>query len=156
MISAGVSKLGKTPIYFVKPHVKINAKYYCEQILSKMLPAMSRLSGGDYVLQQDGARAHTARETLKYLDEHCPEYVKPDHWAPNSCNQNPLDCAVWGELQAKVWGKYQIDSLDYLKSAIVQGWRVYPQETIDKAINQFIKRIKNTVAAVGGYIEHYM
>ena len=40
MVSAGVSKLGKTSIYFFIPGAKINSVYYCNEGLSQLLPEM--------------------------------------------------------------------------------------------------------------------
>ena len=108
MISAGVSTTSKTPIYFVEPGVKVNAAYYQESILSKMLPDMHRLSNGDdFVFMQDGARAHTARSTIEYLDGNCPEYVPSDMWPPNPCDLNPLDSAIWGDLERRMWERHR-------------------------------------------------
>ena len=75
MVSAGASKLGKTSIIFIAPGVKVNARYYREAVLAEMLPEMDALSGGDYVFMQDGARAHTARVNIEYLNQNCPEYI---------------------------------------------------------------------------------
>ena len=49
MVSAGVSKLGKTSIYFVTPGAKMNSAYYCNEILSQLLRGMEQLSNGNYI-----------------------------------------------------------------------------------------------------------
>ena len=46
MVSAAVSKLGKTPLYFVEPKAKVNAVYYQEKILRPMARDMNRISAG--------------------------------------------------------------------------------------------------------------
>jgi len=52
--------------------VKINGCYYREVLLSQqLLPAIRQVSG-DFVLQQDSAPAHTARETIKLLQRETP------------------------------------------------------------------------------------
>ena len=48
MISVGVSKLGRTSVFFVEP-VKINGQYYRNKLLTRMLPEMNNLSRGDYI-----------------------------------------------------------------------------------------------------------
>ena len=72
MFSAGVSKLGKTSIHFVTPGVKINSAYYCNEVLSQLLPETEQLSNGD------GASSHTSKVKLTYLEEHCCKLLKPD------------------------------------------------------------------------------
>jgi len=42
MVSAAVSKLGKTDFVFVQPEAKINCVYYCENVLEQGLqPAVT-------------------------------------------------------------------------------------------------------------------
>ena len=115
-----------------------------------MLREMNNLSRGDHVFLQDGARSHTAKATLEYLNENCPAYVKPDHWPPNSPDLNALNFAVWGRFEKKVW-KNKLHDVEILKHTIIKEWRDYSQEIIDNAIDSFHKRIK----VDGGYIEHY-
>ena len=78
MISVGVSKLGRTSVFFVEPGVKINGQYHRNELLAHMLPDMNNLSRGDIIFLQDGARSHTAKAALEYLNENCPACVKPD------------------------------------------------------------------------------
>ena len=42
MVSAAISKAGKTSL--VEPNTKVNAKYYCNVLLTKMIPDMNRLA----------------------------------------------------------------------------------------------------------------
>jgi len=43
-----------------------------------------------------------------------------------------------------------------LKSALQQIWDDLPQTTINKAVNDFRKRLNKCVSAGGGYFEHTM
>ena len=85
--------------------------------MSQILPEMEQLSSGDYILQQDGARSHTSKVTLAYLEEHCCKFLEPDFWPPNSPGLNPCDYAIWGTLEAKTWkhNRFQITTLEDLK-----------------------------------------
>ena len=60
VIPVGVSKLGRTSVFFVEPEVKMNGQYYRNELLACMLPEMNNLSRGDYIFLQDGAKSHTA------------------------------------------------------------------------------------------------
>ena len=123
MISAGVSKLGRTSFFFVEPGVKINDQYYRNALLGRMLPEMNNLSRGDYSFLQDGARSDTAKATLEYLNENCPAYVKPDHWPPKSPNLNVLDFVIWRDLEKKLW-KNKPHDVESLRQAIIKEWRL--------------------------------
>ena len=158
MVSAGISKLGKTSIHFVTPGAKINSAYYCNEVLSQLLPEMERLSNGDYIFQQDGARSHTSKATLAYLEEHCCQFLKPDLWPPNSPDLNPCDYAIWGTLEARIWNhnRFNIKTIEDLKERIVEEWDALPQEMIDKSIDSFRKRVRMLIQQNGGHIEKYI
>ena len=112
----------------------------------------------DFVFMQDGARAHTARSTIEYLDGNCPEYVPPVMWPPNWCDLNPLDLAIWGDLERRMWDRHRhgFTDLAAFKQAIVDEWEAYPQETIAKAINTFRTRLGMVINAQGGHIRRYL
>ena len=62
MVSAGISNLGKTSLYLIERGVKVDSEYYCQSLLSQMIPEMTALSGnGNFIFQQDGARPHTSK-----------------------------------------------------------------------------------------------
>jgi inhibitor of nuclear factor kappa-B kinase subunit alpha len=63
MIWCGVSKKGKLPLVFIEPGTKIDAKYYKENVLEKVLkPEAKKLYGKDaWVFQQDFAPAHKSK-----------------------------------------------------------------------------------------------
>ena len=46
MLSAAVSNLGKTSLYIIEQGVRIDSEYYCEGLLSQLIPEMTNLSGG--------------------------------------------------------------------------------------------------------------
>jgi len=78
--------------------------YYCEVVLGKgLLPDIEAKCGRHkWTLQQDGAPAHTACNTMEYLEKEKIDFIEPDMWSPNSPDLNPIDYAVWGALQQRV------------------------------------------------------
>ena len=96
MVSVAVSKVGKLSIFFVEPGAKVNGAYYREKLLASMIPEMDRLTGYQpYVFMQDGARFHTANETVRFLNQQ--RYLtslQPNMWPPNSPDPNPVDYCV--------------------------------------------------------------
>ena len=69
MVSVAVSKVGKS-IFFVELGAKVNGAYYRENLLASMIPEMDKVTGyQSYVFIQDGARSHTANETVRFLNQ---------------------------------------------------------------------------------------
>ena len=93
MVSVAVSKVGKLSIFFVQPGAKVNGAYYREKLLASVIPEMDRLTRYQpYVFMQDGARSHTANETVRFLNQQ--RYLillQPNMWPPNSPDLNPVD-----------------------------------------------------------------
>jgi len=82
MVPVGVSKLGQTQLLFVDPAVKINGAYYRDVLFTQqLLPVVQEISG-DFILQQDSAPAHLARDTIKLLERETPTFIAPDLWSP--------------------------------------------------------------------------
>ena len=90
--SVGASKFGKTTLHIVNPGTKVNGENYRNELLEMMLPEMRVLAGGGhFTFQQDGARAHTAKDTVAYLKDNVPEFIEPENWPPHSSDLNPVD-----------------------------------------------------------------
>ena len=155
MISAGISKLGKTSIHFVEPRVKINSRYYCNTLLEGLLEEMDQLSNGDYVFQQDGARSHTSEYSLAYLKRNVPELLEPHFWPTNSCDLNHLDYGIWGIMQQRVY-RERINTVDELKDRILQVWNNLTQDSVDRCLDAFRKSLHAVIPAKGGHIEHFV
>ena len=65
MVSIAVSKMGMTELIFVDPGMKVNGHYYRNVLLSQqMLPAIKHVAGDTFVLQQDNAPSHRAKDML--------------------------------------------------------------------------------------------
>ena len=94
MVSAGISNLEKRSLYLIEKGVKVDSEYYCQSLLSQMIPEMTALSGnGNFIFQQDGARSHTSNYTLSYMEKNLPpnaELLSSDHWPPHS----PMDYSI--------------------------------------------------------------
>ena len=101
MVFVAVSKVGKSSVFFVEPGAKVNGAYYREKLLASMIPEMDRLTGYQpYVSMQDGARSHTANETVRFLNQQLYlTLLQPNMWPPNSPDLNPVDYCVWSALE---------------------------------------------------------
>ena len=123
MVWAGVSKIGKLPLVFVEPGVKINANYYSKNVLKKVLkPESDKLyQQGNWIFQQDSAPAHKSRKVQNWLKNEIPEFISTLEWPPNSPDLNPLDYSIWGKLEEIVTKKRHL-TMDELKDSLLQAW----------------------------------
>jgi len=63
-------------------------------------------------------------------------------WPPNSPDLNPVDYAIWGALQEKVYLRRQFSTVEQLKLAITEEWRNLGQRFIDRSINEWRRRLE--------------
>jgi len=82
------------------------------------------------------------------------KFIEPDMWPPNSPDLNPVDYAVWGALQEMAYRQRRFTSVDELKTAIVTEWQKLSQRFINRAINQWRRRLECVVQQQGAPIEH--
>jgi hypothetical protein len=156
MVSAGICHGGKGRLHFIADKAKINADYYINSLLPQLIEdCQSTLPNQDFIFQQDGAPAHAARLTQEWIREHCPEFISKDEWPPNSPDLNPLDYHIWGAMLEK----YQAytpkpTNKTELKAVLEVIWDNLPQESIDKAVLAFRKRLKACIKVDGGHFEH--
>jgi len=97
--------MGKTRVVF-DPGAKVNSSYYCNIVPKKgLLPDIRTINCRHYrlTLQQDGTLAHTSfRTTMDYLNKEY-NFIEPHMGPPNSPDINPVDYAIWGALQQRVY-----------------------------------------------------
>ena len=104
--------------------------------------------------QQDSAPAHRARETVLLLEREIPRFISPELWPPpNSPDLNPVDYKVSGVMQERVY-KLLIQDVSELKQRLIEAWSAMQQCVIDKAIDEWRKRLRFCVSAIGGHFEH--
>ena len=72
----------------------------------------------------------------------------------NSPDLNPVDYAVWGALQQRVYHGRKFKTVEELKQTIVTEWKNLSQRFIDSCINEWRRRLKCVVKNGGGHIEH--
>ena len=156
MVSAAVSSLGKTSLYIIEQGVRIDSQYYCDGLLSQLIPEMTRLSGGNFIFQQDGARSHTSKHTIAYLDDHLPDtadLILPEDWPPHSPDLNPCDYSIWSSLARKVY-KVKIRDVDHLCERLGEAWDQITQDEVDRIIKKFRTRLRACIRAGGKRFEY--
>ena len=69
-------------------------------------------------------------------------FIEPHMWPPNSRVINPVDYAIWGAHQQRVYHQQQIKTVEELKWAIVTEWQKLSRRFIDNNINDWRRRLK--------------
>jgi len=75
-------------------------------------------------------------------------------WPPNSFYINPVDYAIWGTLQQRVYHRQQFKTVEKMKRAIVTEWQNLSHRFIDNSINDLRRRLEVVIKNGGGHIQH--
>uniref|UniRef100_A0A914ECB3 Uncharacterized protein n=1 Tax=Acrobeloides nanus TaxID=290746 RepID=A0A914ECB3_9BILA len=92
------------------------------------------------------------QRTRVHLSRHQPT-EKQRRWPPNSPDLNVMDYSIWNILEAEAYSKPH-QSIDALKKSLVKAWNKIPQEVIDRAVDDFPKRLQKCIDAGGGHFEN--
>ena len=83
------------------------------------LPEMRILAGrGHFIFQQDGTRAHTAKDTVAYLKDNVPKFSEPENRPPNCPDLKPVDYSIWKNLPQTVYKHQRIRDVQHLKDLL--------------------------------------
>ena len=91
---------------------------------------------------------------MAFLRTHVPDFIEPENWPPNSPDLNPIDYSIWGAHQQVVY-KQRIPDIEHLKDVLKAYWEEMSQDTINRAIGQFRKRLSLVIATQGGHMDHH-
>jgi hypothetical protein len=108
--------------------------------------------GRQWTFQQDGAPSHRDRTTQAWLRMNCPDFITKDQWPAASCDLSPLDYSIWGILKDRV-GEQAYESVTALKDAIRREWFALDQDVIDRAVDDWPRRLSAVIEADGGHFE---
>ena len=148
MVSVAVLLLGTSEL--IESGVKINGAHYCDVLLGQHLLPEIRSVEEDFITYN--APAHRAGDNVEFLSRNTPDFISPLPWSPNSPDLNPVDY-VWGVLQQRVY-HIRICDVDHLKQHLIEEWRCFDQNIIDRAVRQWRVRLRACVRADGGHFEH--
>ena len=142
-----------TPI-FVNPGAKINASYYCKNVLEPFSKEFhERYRGNDRLFQQDPAPAHTAKLTLKFQKEKNIPFLRPDQWMPSSPDCAPYDYWLCGYLKNRVNSR-KINTVKGLQKAIKEEVKI-PIPMIMRALKSWPKRCRKVYYSKEGHIKNF-
>jgi len=142
MVSDGVCYCGKGRLHFIPDKVKVNGKLFSEILLPRLVEDCKSLLAYGFIFQQEGAPAHTAKLAQNWIATNCSDFIGKDEWPPNSPDFNPLDYRVWGAMFER-YKTFQPKpkTIDELKKVLQTIWDDLLQNSINKAILSFVKRL---------------
>jgi hypothetical protein len=106
--------------------------------------------------QQDGATAHTANATIRYLEEfYGDRLISRGLWPPRSPDLTPLDFYLFGRMKTNIF-KNRIHTLEDLQAAIVRELGSIEQNELQRVFNSMKRRINLCLTNGGGHIEHLL
>src|SRR5688572_369172 len=86
--------------------------------------------------------------------QNTPDFIRKDEWPPNSPDLNPLDFHVWGAILQRYQQRVpKPQNVVDLREVLKTIWNDLPQDSIQKAILAFRKRLKTCIEAEDGHFE---
>ena len=62
-----------------------------------------------------------ARVLSLYITYFTPDFIPPSLWPPNSPDLNPVDYAIWGIVQERVYNKERLQMLNFASASWTSG-----------------------------------
>lgn len=161
MIIAGYCSKGRLQIRRVAKNVKVNAKYYQDNILEPLfrheIPALYGNEACKVRIHQDKASSHTARSTVNYLQQMETETgisaIPYSDIPVKSPDASPMDFCGFGLLKRGL-GDRRPRTLDGLWKACQQVWNAIPLPVLQRSLLQWKLRCRAIARLHGHHVEH--
>ena len=101
----------------------------------------------------DSLPSHSAKDTIKFLDKHKVNFIKPNEWLPNSPDAASCDYFFWSYLKSQV-NKRNPKTLNGLKKVIRDQIKKVPQSIINIALMAWPKRLRKIYYCQDANIEN--
>jgi len=128
----------------------VTAARYIDQALRPfVVPHFAR--HGNHILQQDNARAHTARATTDFLNQHGIQTLQ---WPALSPDLNPIE-HLWDEIQRRLNEvRPRPTTAAVLAQAYHRVWTQVPMAFINRLIHSMYRRCDAVVNVQGGHTRY--
>jgi hypothetical protein len=149
MFWGGISTAAKTQL--VRINGNLNARRYIAEILTPHVQPVSQQMGPNFILQQDNARAHTARIVTNHLAQNGITVME---WPASSPDLNPIE-HIWDQLKKAVYQQVQNNTtLAQLEQIVNQEWQALPMHKVRRVIRSMTNRARECIQSHGAYT-HY-
>lgn len=128
----------------------VNATRYIEILKEHLMASVEKITSYDeFVFQQDGAPAHTAKTTKKWFQEN---NINVLDWPSSSPDLNPIE-SVWAIMKRRLRNDPQT-TINGLKLKIQQIWDSITADECQNLINSMDKRITAVINAKGDVTQY--
>ncbi|KAJ6242082.1 transposable element-related [Anaeramoeba flamelloides] len=131
----------------------INTDVYIKDILkkSKIIDLANQEHGiFNWIFQQDGARPHTSKKTIKYLKKRC---MLLDPWPPNSPDLNPIE-NLWSIMDKRLENRRPDNEENFIQ-ILKEFWDSITWELLENLILSMNKRIQLVINRDGHSINGF-
>lgn len=132
----------------------MTAKRYQEQVLRPVVIDFYRkaFEERDFVLfEQDGAPSHTAKSTIRFLEQHDIETMPQP---PSSPDVVPLE-SLWHILKRHIRAREHLPTtLDELRTAVKEAWDLITIEEVNHYVASMQDRVQAVIKAKGGHTKY--
>lgn len=148
MVWGCMSAKGLGQLCFVEN--SINAVCYINILKENLLPSIPKITTfNEYIFQQDGAPAHTAKLTKKWLTEN---HITVLVWPSSSPDLSPIE-TVWAIMKRRLGNDPQT-TISGLKAKIQEIWDSITPIECQNLINSMNKRINAVIKAKGDVTQY--
>jgi len=110
------------PVIFREDEVGVQGRTTVVDLPNSPTYCCYTTSGNNYCrIGQGSAPAHRARHTIKLLRRETPKLIPSDFWPPDGLDFSPVDCQIWGIMQAYVYQTPVQDVTD-LRQRLIDPW----------------------------------
>lgn len=134
----GMIGVGVKVLVILPSTERVNAELYIRQCLT---PHLQTIRGEGRVFMQDGAAAHTAKITTKFLEKKKVRWI--ENWPPRSPDLNPIE-RLWAVLGKKIEGSGARNQAE-MAAVVRTAWGSIPQSTIDRIVLSFRPKLEECV-----------
>ena len=149
MVWAAIGWNGRSELAFING--KMNSKRYGEMLKTHLLPFARRITGVEWVFQQDNCKVHTSKHMIEWFGVNGVSLLD---WPSVSPDLNIIE-NMWGELVRRVYGGgRQFSTAQELKTVLIEEWENISQSYIRTLFESLNNRIFEVIRLNGKSIDY--
>ena len=166
-VYAGVSCFGRTPLFVTvgttglksidasgKKRKGVTGEVYRELLQQSFIPACQKIMQGtpyqdSWIFQQDGATAHTAKETKTLLQS---MGVQTMEWPSNSPDLSWIE-SMWSIMSRRLEKRQDLTAANF-QAAIQEEWESIPNTAFQAQFRSIKNRLRACIATQGGSTDY--